>query len=118
MREMIMRVLIDNHGSNSCQAWIDSLEKQDLKAYKKLRQHLDYLELFGNDMLKGGRKPKDIKPLTDVDGLWEIRIDDYRVLFFYFDGDTLVVTNGFSKKRKTTPQSAITKGLQIKKHYK
>lgn len=113
-----MRVLIDNHGSNSCQAWIDSLKKQDFKAYKKLQQYLDYLELFGNDMLKGGRKPKDIKPLTDVDGLWEIRIDDYRVLYYYNDGDTLVVTNGFEKKRPTTPPGAITKALKVKKHHK
>lgn len=113
-----MQVLIDNHGSRSCQAWIEKLEKTDKIAYKKLQYDLEYLELFGGEMLKGGPKPESIKPLTDAKGIWQIRIDDHRVLFFYYDGDTIIATNGFTKKRGTTPPNEIKKGMLIQGRYK
>ncbi|MCH4827521.1 type II toxin-antitoxin system RelE/ParE family toxin [Planococcus kocurii] len=112
-----MKVVIDNHGSRSCQAWIDNLEKTDRIAYKKLNNELVYLEMFGKEMLKGGNKPQSIKPLTDTDGIWQIRIDDYRVLFFYYESNAIVVTNGFTKKRATTPKGEIKKAKSVKNLY-
>lgn len=112
-----MKVLIDNHGSRNCQAWIDNLEKTDRIAYKKLNNELVYLEMFGEEMLKGGKKPPNIKPLTNAAGLWQIRIDDYRVLFFYYENNIIVVTNGFTKKRLTTPNGEIKKAKLIKTSY-
>lgn len=112
-----MKVIIDNHGSRSCQAWIDDMEKTDFIAYKKLKNDLVYLEMFGEHMLKGGKKPQNIKPLTNADGLWQIRIDDHRVLFFYYENNIIVVTNGFTKKRATTPDGEIKKGKSIKNSY-
>lgn len=116
-REMIMKVIIDNHGSRSCQAWIDNLEKTDRITYRKLKNDLVYLEMFGKEMLKGGNKPQSIKPLTDADGIWQIRIDDHRVLFFYYESNSIVVTNGFTKKRATTPKGEIKKAKSIKNLY-
>lgn len=112
-----MKVIIDNHGSRNCQAWIDNLEKTDRIAYRKLKNELVYLEMFGEEMLKGGKKPQNIKPLTDAAGLWQIRIDDHRVLFFYYESNVIVVTNGFTKKRLTTPKGEIKKAKSIKNLY-
>lgn len=109
----MLKIIIDSHGSRSCQKWIEGLQKTDPKVYRKLKYELEFLELFGGKMLKGGHKPSTIKPL--IDGIWQIRIDDYRVLYFYQNGDTIVITNGFTKKRNSTPSSEIEKAILIKK---
>lgn len=113
-----MQVLIDNHGTRNCQAWIESLQKNDRIAYKKLRADLDYLELFGKEILKGAPRPKNIKPLKGTNGIWQIRIDDHRVLFFYYDGDTIIVTNGFTKKSNGTPPQQIKNAILTQQRHK
>lgn len=110
-----MRIIFDNHVSRSGEKWVSILKKNDKPAYKKLRQDLDYLELFGKAMLKGGKKPESIKPLRD--GIWQIRVDDYRVLFFFYDENTIVVTNGFTKEQNNTPPGEIDKSIDVKELY-
>jgi phage-related protein len=51
------------------------------------------------------------KKLVDTDGIWEVRVqfggDTFRLLGFFSDATTLVLTNGFAKKQQRTPPSEI-----------
>jgi phage-related protein len=54
------------------------------------------------------------KKLEGTDGLWECRIqfgsNYYRILCFFINNSTIVLTNGFIKKGKKTPKIEIEKG--------
>ena len=51
------------------------------------------------------------KKLVDTDDLWEVRVqfggDTFRLLGFFSDPTTLVLTSGFAKKQQRTPPSEI-----------
>ena len=66
-----------------------------------------------NDVLPS----KIFKKLSGRSGLWEIRIDQYRVLCFYAPGDVLVFVSIFLKKSQKTPQPEIELAIQRKKAY-
>jgi len=68
----------------------------------------------------------DFKKLPGTDGIFEFRVIDngcyYRILAFivHYAGDeqaTIVVTNGFKKKKNKTPKPEIRKAEKIKKEY-
>lgn len=54
------------------------------------------------------------KKLAGTDDLWECRIQfgssSYRILCFFMDNSTIVMTHGFTKKTKRTPIIEIEKG--------
>ena len=55
------------------------------------------------------------------DGIYEIRIkfgsNIYRLFAFFDKGKLIVVLNGFQKKTRKTPKSAIKKAKEIRKEY-
>jgi phage-related protein len=54
-------------------------------------------------------------------GIWELRIkfasDISRIFYFFFDGDNIILTNGFVKKTQKIPQEELKKAIDYKKDY-
>ena len=90
------------------------LDKLNVKMRNKALNCLLILEEFGNSL----REPYS-KPMGD--GIFELRIkfasDISRIFYFFFVNNKIVVTNGFVKKTRKTPESEITLARKYKKDY-
>lgn len=108
-------VFDDNSGGLKVAKWVEQIKKSERNIYKRLKWELEYLEMFGTDMRKGNHpKPDSIKRLKDADDIWQLRIDDYRVLYFYYEDDIIVMTNVFCKKQNKTSSNQIKKAQTLK----
>lgn len=60
-----------------------------------------------------------VKPLGD--GIFELRTQTdgfgIRTLYFFYDGQKIILTNGFIKKTNKTPRKEIETALEYKKDY-
>lgn len=96
--------------SSTCpvQEFLDSL---DNKMAAKLYGMMDILAEYGNEL----RKPYS-EHLED--GIFEVRAkfgsNITRVLYFFYVGKTIVMTNGFVKKTQKTPKAQ----LELAKKYR
>lgn len=95
-------------GSKPAQVFIDSLsDKQRAKTIRDLK----LLAAYGNYI----REPQS-RSLRD--GLYELRTkqgsDISRILYFFFVGKKIVLTNGFLKKSMKTPKNEIELALKYK----
>ena len=77
---------------------------QDVKMRAKLFRLLELLEEKGNTLREPYSKSLD-------DGIFEIRAKQgnniTRVLYFFYIGNKIILTNGFVKKSQKTPPSEI-----------
>ena len=92
----------------------DFLLSLDRKMRAKMLKEIDLLEANGTAL----REPYS-KPLGD--GIFELRAkvgsDITRVLYFFFVGQRIILTNGFVKKTDKTPQQEKDKAKQYRKEY-
>ncbi len=88
-------------GTNPIDPYLDALDK---KMRAKVELSIRMLELFGNSL----RMPYS-EHLGD--GIFELRAiqgnNIERVLYFFYIGDRVILTNGFTKKTSKTPKSEI-----------
>ncbi len=96
-------------GSCPVEDFLDSLDdKMAAKAYGMI----ELLEEYGNEL----RMPYS-EPLED--GIFELRIkfggNITRILYFFFAGKNIVLTNGFMKKTQKTPSGEIRKAKEYRK---
>ena len=84
--------------------------KMQAKAFGMIR----LLEEKGTALREPYSKPLD-------DGIFELRIKQSsnitRVLYFFYIGGKIILTNGFVKKTQKTPPSEIEKAKQYRKDY-
>ena len=61
------------------------------------------------------------KKLTGTEEIWECRVSirskSYRIFAFFFDGDTLVLTHGYSKKSQKTDVKEIKRAENYRRDY-
>lgn len=90
------------------------LNKLDIKMRSKLLMILKILQEKGNLLSEPYSKHLD-------DGIFEIRgkvgSDISRVLYFFYFGGKIIVTNGFIKKTQKTPSKEIEKAKCYRKDY-
>ncbi|MDD7078064.1 MAG: type II toxin-antitoxin system RelE/ParE family toxin [Lachnospiraceae bacterium] len=90
------------------------LDKLDIKMRSKLLMILKILQEKGNLLSEPYSKHLD-------DGIFEIRgkigSDISRVLYFFYFGGKIIVTNGFIKKTQKTPSKEIEKAKCYRKDY-
>lgn len=92
----------------------DFLKNIDTKMRAKAVKEIQILSEYGNKL----REPysKHIQ-----DGIFELRIkfasDISRIFYFFFDGDKIILTNGFIKKTQKTPKEEIEKAIKYKEDY-
>ena len=92
----------------------DFLNRLDIKMRSKLLMVLKVLQEKGNQL----REPYS-KHLED--GIFEVRgkvgNDISRVLYFFYHGGKIILTNGFIKKTQKTPRSEILKAKKYRADY-
>lgn len=60
----------------------------------------------------------NIKPLIkEKNKIYEIKADDMRILFFYHEGNVVVVTSAFQKKTGKTPKEEKDKAVRYQNEY-
>jgi mRNA-degrading endonuclease RelE of RelBE toxin-antitoxin system len=106
----------DSRGQQPVYDWIQHIQKHEPTAYRKFYQLQVMLKENGKLIHSGEIKRKDIKKLKGKD-IWQLRINDHRILFFYFQEDTIVFTNNFTKKQNVTPKSEIARAETRKERY-
>ena len=87
---------------------------QDVKMRAKLFRLLELLEEKGNTLREPYSKSLD-------DGIFEIRAKQgsniTRVLYFFYIGNKIILTNGFIKKSQKTPPSEIDLAKKYRAEY-
>lgn len=87
---------------------------QDFKMRAKLFRLLELLEEKGNTLREPYSKSLD-------DGIFEIRAKQgnniTRVLYFFYVGNKIILTNGFVKKSQKTPPSEIALAKKYRAEY-
>ena len=87
---------------------------QDVKMRAKLFRLLELLEEKGNTLREPYSKSLD-------DGIFEIRAKQgsniTRVLYFFYIGNKIILTNGFIKKSQKTPSSEIDLAKKYRAEY-
>lgn len=90
------------------------LEGLDLKMQAKMLRTIALLQENGTALREPYSKPLD-------DGIMELRAkvgsDISRVLYFFFVGRKIILTNGFIKKTQKTPPGEIEKAKAYRKDY-
>jgi len=98
-------------GAAPAEAFIDSL---DMKMSAKIYRLLAMIERNGPELREPYSKHLD-------DGIFELRAvfgsNITRVLYFFFIGKRVIVTNGFVKKTQKTPKTEIDKAKSYRKEY-
>ena len=88
-------------GSEPVKQFLNSLDK---KMRTKMVRTIEALQNNGNDLREPYSKHLD-------DGIFELRAkvgtDISRVLYFFFIGQRVILTNGFIKKTQKTPKKEI-----------
>lgn len=88
-------------GSEPFKQFLNSLDK---KMRAKMVRTIEALQNNGNDLREPYSKHLD-------DGIFELRAkvgtDISRVLYFFFIGQRIILTNGFIKKTQKTPKKEI-----------
>ena len=100
-----------NTGECPVQEYLDSLSP---KLRAKTLRSIMLLEEFGNEL----RLPYS-SPLGN--GIFELRsivgTDITRVLYFFIEGNSAILTHGFTKKTQKTPIAEIEKANKYKNDY-
>lgn len=98
-------------GAEPAREYLDSL---DIKMRAKVVRAIELLQNNGEKL----REPhsKHIR-----DGVFELRVkfssDISRTLYFFFDGGTAVLTNGFIKKTNRTPPREFDRAKRYRNEY-
>lgn len=100
---------------NGSVPFADFIESLAPKLQAKVLRGIELLEEFGNRL----REPYT-KPLQN--GLFELRSkqgsDIARSIYFFFEGNKIVITNGFVKKTSKTPSKEIEKAANYRNDWK
>jgi len=101
----------EEEGKSSVEDFVNSLDsKMSAKIYR----------LIGMVAANGPALREPYSKHLD-DGIFELRAqsgsDISRVLFFFYVGRRVIITNGFIKKTQKTPQNEINKAKSIRKEY-
>ncbi len=60
---------------------------------------------------------RKFKHLTGSDQIFEFKVDDGRILCFFFFGKRLILTHGFKKKGQKTPKGEVDRAENLKREF-
>lgn len=106
----------DRRGCQQVNDWIQHIKKHEKALYRKFYNRQVLLSKIGKALQSRQRTHSDIKQLKGTDDIWQLRVNDDRILFF-FSFDTIVMTNQFRKKQDDTPQSEIDRAEKRKEDW-
>lgn len=92
----------------------DFVDSLDIVAQRKFFYKVELLEEFGKSLPEPHTKHLE-------DGIYELRFKSsagaIRVLYFFFIGSKIILTNAFKKKTQKTPKKEIELAKQRRKTY-
>jgi len=93
---------------------LEFLKTLDKKVLAKINRTFDLLEFYGSELREPHSKPLD-------DGIFEMRIQisstHIRILYFFYNGGVIILTNGFVKKTNKTPKKELTLAKKYRDDY-
>ena len=102
------------NGRKPVEDFLDSLKKKNELLRASSLRDIQYLRQYAHEL----RMP-EVRYMKD--GLYELRSnagsDIARVFYFFYDGNKIVLTNGFIKKTQKTPPGELEKARRYKKEY-
>ncbi|MBF0107519.1 MAG: type II toxin-antitoxin system RelE/ParE family toxin [Deltaproteobacteria bacterium] len=101
--------LVTRSGEVPAQSWLDSISLSAQQKFAALFTRLGDHGKIWNE--------KKFKHLTESDQIFEFKVDDGRVLAFFFIGKRVILTHGFKKKGKKTPKGEIARAEGYKKEF-
>lgn len=107
----------DGRGRQPVYEWIKEMSKTEPETHRTAIHFIEYLKVNGKQIQAGAVKNHRIKKLKNTDDIWQLRINENRVLFFYFAGDSIVLTTQFKKKKDKTPPSEIKRAEERKTNW-
>lgn len=101
----------DNEGTTEIDKLVERCDKSQSKSIEKLAATLERAALHGPRSLPVPR-------CHQIEGnIYQIRADDLRVLWFYDEGNIIICTHAFIKKKSKTPRREISKAISIMANY-
>lgn len=88
------------------------LESQTIKVQQKFAAIFAWIGDHGRIF-----NEEKFKHLTGSDQIFEFKVNDGRILCFFFAGGRLVLTHGFIKKSNKTPKVEIARAESIKSDF-
>lgn len=104
----------DSRGCQEVLEWVEHVEKYEPDVFNRFYILQNMLRLNGKDIRAGKIKKDAVKKLKGTKDIWQLRVKDDRVLFFYYEGEAIVFTNQFRKKQNSTPQNEIDRAQNRK----
>lgn len=99
----------------------DFLRSLDPKLRRKTTEKLLYLQEKGFQLKEPDVKKLHLNYKQGELPIWELRTklgtNITRIFYFFWDGDSIVLTNGFIKKSMKTPPNEIQKARLYQKDY-
>jgi phage-related protein len=93
---------------------VDFLSSRNAEENVYIENEIERLEQYGD---KHGRPY--IGYLRDK--IWELRVkvnrSQFRIFFFFFEGNKIVMTHGYLKKTRKVPDSEIDKAIEYRNDY-
>ncbi len=101
----------DSEGISEIDKLVEECDNSQSKSIEKLAATIERAALHGPKSISGPR-------CHQIDGdIYQIRADHLRVLWFYDEGNIIICTHGFIKKRNKTPRREIEKANRIMGKY-
>ena len=91
------------------EVWLDSLSVKQQQKFASLFKLLADAGKLWNE--------RKFKHLEGSDQIFEFKVDDGRVLCFFFVGQRVILTHGFSKKSQKTPKGEIERAEKYKTEF-
>lgn len=93
-------------GQVPAEEWLDSIDQKSQVKFAALFKQLGDIGKIWNE--------QKFKHLEGSDQIFEFKVDNGRILCFFFVGQRVILTHGFVKKSAKTPKGEITRGEKIK----
>ena len=106
----------DNRGRSPMKSFLDDLQikansqKYSKQLFKKIVLYIEVLEKMGSRA--GLPYTRNIG-----DGIWELRPNRYRIFFFIWKGNQIILLHSFYKKTKKTPLTEIQRAKREKRDW-
>ena len=93
--------------------FLNDLKEYGIEIMTKYAAYEELLKMHGNHL----NEVRNEATKYIGDKLYELRVDDIRVFFFYVIGNKIVLLHGFIKKTNKTPQTEIERAKSEMKDY-
>jgi phage-related protein len=96
-------------GDAPAEEWLEQLPLQMQHKFAALLSRMGDTGKIWNE--------RKFKHLTETDQIYEFKVDDGRVLCFFFVGKRLILTHGFRKRGDKTPKREIERAEHYKRDF-